>query len=330
MGIATIGPFIACVLSAFSLASTAIASDSDHCNDAKKSLEMANNETQIAFRALEQEAANLRRGVTVWSLAVSWERQPVDLQVPHPLIGEAQVVVALPQLAKSPSDVPGKASVRMERVKTGQYPEIKCGGGFLPICHSVWHDVYTEVPKPAVTIAHLTVASVTLIDTRIELPFPEVAFQRVGENLNFPKFNFLALPFDTGQVEGQVRSLKDRIAKAQRERITYTIPLLQEYYTCYRNQLLKRRADVEAQFDAADSELAEFSKSLAAQGISAELIKDTAGKSRNLTAERNDLAVGKAHSLKEIDRILSQLVLNEDYAESRTRGRPAKSAVGTQ
>lgn len=201
-------------------------------------------------------------GLDVWigaDIDIQWERTEFVMDLPEVTMKEQTWSLDLPQVTVRDQEIIFHTpSTRTERVKTGEYPEFYCEGGFPPKCTVRWSPMWADLPVPFMQ------------EQRIVMGVPEFRMDRTSFVWSLPEFRMttqrlaLHLPQITIKnisVEAEKAKKKGEELSAQTTQATQSIKATYKerakmehgweaaaLFECYQIEILKSRDAGLAQF----------------------------------------------------------------------------------
>jgi hypothetical protein len=227
---------------------------------------------------IKQEAEGLdpdldTSGIDAWvglDIEVGWKRVEFSLDLPEVTLKDQTWALDLPQVTMKDQDIIFHTpSMRMERTKTGEYPETTCGWhvtkGPFGIktktwqCTVHWSPIYMDVPVPFMEEQRIRmgVPEFRMDRTEVILAIPEFALRTQSFALDLPSFTVKDIKVVAAETQEKGRQLEvESKRKADELKASYAdtakgelSPLVTDLFYCYENDLASRRNEALTQFD---------------------------------------------------------------------------------
>lgn len=303
-----IGIFAVGFLAAFNAAA-------NECTKIEADIANISKEYEPAFKQLEKdgkkieddapEGGEVALGV---DFVTDWKEQRWRFHTPSFVMKTQRIVFGAPQVTmkdkKMSMDLPVTVMVAK---KVGQYPETKCENIFQ--CTVKWSDIITHVPETTMKRVEwvMGVPETRWDNTEIKLDLPEFFLQEQTWFVKIPEITVKNVSVETKKIEERGQEIKARGELLATELKEKTNNKASELMLCHSNQLQAQKVQVEAMFRGALTQIEASIETAKIQGGDPANLKDSAGNSINLVAQRNQLIKERDAALKSFDDALKKM-----------------------
>lgn len=270
------------------------------------------------FEGFQKEGDDLKSHAATFSLDVRWTDIEIKFKTPSVTINNQRLAFGVPQFTLKTQDIAfGSPSVRMQRVKTGQYPQFYCDTHtVIPKCTTRWSDTYAVVPQTFMEERRirLNVPEFKLADTTILIGIPEFFMQPQRIVFDVPQFKVTGVVLNSGPLKARSDNLQRRVGETRETLATETADGIHVLYACYRSHLQDQRQSADSQFQPAFAQIDATIQSLRSQGADPTKVATSDGTTMDLVAKRAELTAMHEGIMIKFDDALKQLDRSEKDA----------------
>lgn len=238
----------------------------------EKRTEELRRELDAGIQALQSDVAERAKGIDpdidtsgidVWfnaDIEVEWKETRFSLHLPDITVRDKRMSLDLPQFRMVDKDIIFHTpSVRMERRKTGEYPEFFCDRGFIPKCTVRWSPIYIDVPVPFMQEQRIVikVPEVWVDTVEFIMGIPEFSMRRHDIIMNLPHVTVRQIRVEAAEARARGEALRaetearsETLMNGFRENAKVELGvLLADVFDCYREQLSQSRTHALATYD---------------------------------------------------------------------------------
>lgn len=226
-----------------------------------------------------------------FNFKVDMKEQKWILNLPSVTMKRNEVILGLPQTTmKLTSWSYDTIRVRMERRKTGQYPEFTCkkdNWGIPYDCKATWSNTYADVPVTDTvrTEVKLDIPQVTWKDTKLSWDVPQLTWVENTWIVKVPEFTLLNVAVEKGkEMQGKSDAINKDIAQLNFNRNLDSRTATTAMYACFRGDMAKQQTLVEKQIDEGIGTLASTIQSIRAQGADPTKVPSDGAQATDLVA----------------------------------------------
>lgn len=308
-------PFLTTILCA-SITGTALA----QCDTGNADFDNLAAQYESRYRQLEEEGATIDdetpqpSGVEVAINAdvdVKWENKKFIIDLVSVTMKDKKISFSTPQMTmKTKSMVFSKPEVVMVAKKIGQRPVVVCKG---LKCTTKWKDIITHVPTTRMKRVEIKtdLPEFRYAVTSFVTGIPQIRKDRKEITMKLPEVTIKKVTAETEKVKekaGRIENESNRIADEQEEAFSM---LVHQKFECQRENLITSRQAVDAQFEAAISELNSSIERIKNSGADPAGIKSDDGTDINLYALREELFANYKASTTQFNEALESLDRSE-------------------
>lgn len=244
--------------------------------------------------------------------SVSMRRQDMSMELPSVAVRNRDIIFHTP-------------SVRMVRVKTGEYPEVTCGGFLGLQCTVTYSPIYIDVPEPFMEEQRIVIGIPEVTMIRQDLSFDAPQIEMVTQEFVFdvPHVTVRTQADVAARIKDTAVSLSDRfkadaanLTKAakelSKERI---IPKLSALFACHRQTLEIQLRTVPQQFDPGIEMMNATLQNMASRAVPSD-DDDYINAAKN----RDKLLQDRINVVRQIEAQIAELVAKEQTAITQILG----------
>lgn len=305
-------------------ATGAIAQDNE-CHAERSVMERNIQKYQGIYDGYSKEGDDIKNDAVVLDGTVKWANTEVIFDTPTVTMKDQKLIFGVPQTTVKDRDIIFHTpSTRMERVKTGQYPETFCedtwislpfGGRTkgIPKCTVRWSNIYMDVPTTFMQEQRIRmgIPEFRWDDTSVVMGVPEFSLQRQKWIIGVPQFTVTSVVINPGPIQDRSDALQNRIAETKKNQQREMTSDLSGVFGCHRTSLAEKRSQTVKMFELSIAQLDSVISSLQSQGADPSSIAGADGKKTDLFAKRLELITKRDESLAIFDKSIETLNKSE-------------------
>lgn len=305
----------------------------DACKAEQSALQAIEGKYKPQYAEIQQRSDDLSKDTpddadkVKFNFKVDMKEQKWVLKLPSVTMNRNEMVLGLPQTTmKLTSWSYDTIRVKMERRKTGQYPETTCkkdDWGIPYGCTVTWSNTYADVPVTDTvrTEVKLDIPQVTWKDTTLAWDVPQLTWVENTWIVNVPEFTLLNVAVEKGKdMQGKSDAINEDIAKLNFNRNLDSRKVTTDMYGCFRGDMAKQQASVEKQIDEGISSLNETIQSIRAQGADPTKVPSDGAQATDLVALLTEIVSKRKIAVDSFIAAQSQLDVAEKDAMSKLQG----------
>jgi hypothetical protein len=302
----------------------------DQCKSEQAAVSAVSQQYKATFDGYKKEGDDLKNSdaAAEFKFNVTWADTEIRFGTPSVTINDQRIVFGVPQITMKTQDIVfGTPSVRMERVKTGQYPEFYCEDTWIslpfggktkgvPACTTRWSDTYADVPVPFMQEQRIKmhIPEFKWADTEIIMGIPEFFMEQQRIVMSLPQFKLDSVVINPGALRDKSTDLQNRVAATRTQLVTDTGGKVHALFACYRNQITHGKTTASVQFSNGLAQLDAVIQSIRSQGGDPTKVSGPNGSVTNLLATRDDIVAKRDKAMATFDDTINTLDTNERQA----------------
>jgi hypothetical protein len=281
------------------------------------------------FANLQAEGESLKDSDDAKKFAVNltWADTEIKFATPSVSVKDQRMIFGVPQVTMRTNNISfGTPSVRMNRVKTGQYPEFTCHDTWIslpfggktkgvPACATKWSNTYADIPESFMQEQHIRVdiPEFRFADTSIVMGIPEVFMQSQRIVVGVPQIKVSSVILDTKPLKDKADQLTAKASDVKTSEMQEMSSSIHALFECFRTSLSQKKKMTSDQFSTGLTQLDAIIQSLRTQGADPAKLATPDG-IVDLVQKREDLARARDDALSKFDEALSKLDTSEKDA----------------
>lgn len=312
------------VLLACLSSSAAIAQEST-CKSQSEALDAVTKSYQGIYDGYSKEGDDLKQEGEVFVKGkVDWADTKIVFDTPSVTMKNQKIVFGLPQVTVNQRDIIfDTPSVRMERQKTGQYPEFFCEDTWIkvgplktkgaPKCTVKWSNIYMDVPVTFMERQKIImgVPEFKWDNTEVIMGIPEFRMQRQNWTVGLPQFTVTGWAINSKKIQDEASDLKNRMSATQERQSKETADATHAVFGCYRDSIVSQKKSAASVFDASLVQLDAVIDALRSQKADPTSVPGADGSTTNLLTQRADLVKKRDEATASFDAALLKLDSSE-------------------
>jgi molecular chaperone DnaK (HSP70) len=202
----------------------------------------------------------------------------IVLDLPQVTIVDQDWIFDLPQVTIKDNDIIfNLPEIRMKRIKTGEYPEVKCDNALIPSCTVKWSSTYADIPEPYMKEHRIVIGipEFSMREQKFIIGIPEI--KMVSQSLSFdvPTITIKTredigkeISAEANEIAAESKILIKQKQDRLKSRIKLEIvPKAIDMLNCFKESLVEKRTEIFNAFDPIISQVSDVIKNLKAKGV---------------------------------------------------------------
>lgn len=306
--------------------------NNESCVQERSELQSVSQRYQSTFQEYQQEGDQLKNSPEAarFNLRVTWADIETRFATPSVTMRDQRITFGVPQITMRVQKIIFHTpSVRMERVKTGQYPEFICRDNWInigpiktlgpPICETRWSDTFADVPITFMQEQSISANTPEFRwdDVSFVMSIPELFMQGQRIVIGVPQFTLNSVLLDPEPLRSRAEDLKARVDNTREQQSNATRAATAALFACYRTHTATQKESTRVQFDAAINQLNTIIEDIRNQGADPSRIPGQNGTPMNLIATLEDVLKKRDDALAKFDSAARAIDESEASALSR-------------
>lgn len=330
----------ACIVFAFYSSSSALAQVADNCKSQSDALNSVAAKYASTYADYGKEGDDLKQeGEVFVNGKVDWANTEIVFDTPTVTVKNQKITFGVPQVSVLQRDIIfGTPSIRMERQKTGQYPEFFCTDTWIkigpmktkgvPKCTVKWSDIFIDVPVTFMEQQKIVmgIPEFKWDNTDIIMGIPEFSMQRQKWIVGLPQFTATGWGINSKKIQDEASLLKAKMSDTQEKQSTETSAATHSVFQCHRESINTSKTSAMSIFNASIVQIDAVIEALRQQKADPTNVPGADNAKVDLIAKRAELVAKRDQAASSFDNALLKIDTSEKSTVEQFSPKPVTTA----